>query len=65
VSSANIELLDTDIFDAYGFVERLFAFEQKFNAQITAKDFEIENFRRIETICKSRFPFQNLCERRH
>lgn len=50
VPSASTDLLDTGILDSQKFVELLVHLEQKFGARIDIEDFEIENFRSIETI---------------
>jgi hypothetical protein len=47
---ADIELSGTGILDACWFMERFDCREQESDAQTAVKDFEIKNFRRVETI---------------
>lgn len=50
VPSVETDLFDSGILDSQRFVELLLHIEKYFNAPIDIDDFEIENFRCIETI---------------
>ena len=50
VPSAETDLFDSGILDSQRLVELLFQIEQRFQTQVDIEDFEIENFRCIETI---------------
>lgn len=50
IPSEEVDLFETGILDSQKFVELLFHIEQHFATQITAEDFEIENFRCIDKI---------------
>ena len=50
VPSVETDLFDSGILDSQRLVELLFQLEQKFKTQVDIEDFEIENFRCIETI---------------
>jgi acyl carrier protein len=52
VPSVETDLFDSGILDSQRLVELLFQIEQSFDTQIDVQDFEIENFRCIETIAK-------------
>jgi acyl carrier protein len=50
VPSFETDLFDSGILDSQRLVELVFQIEQKFQMQVDIEDFEIENFRCIETI---------------
>ena len=50
IPSQEVDLFETGILDSQKFVELLLHIEQQFATQITAEDFEIENFRCIDKI---------------
>jgi acyl carrier protein len=50
--SVETDLFETGILDSQRFVELLLQIEQHFNTHIDLDDFEIDNFRCIETIAK-------------
>lgn len=50
VPSVDTDLFDSGILDSQKLVELLFFIEQDFQTPIDVQDFEIENFRCIETI---------------
>jgi D-alanine--poly(phosphoribitol) ligase subunit 2 len=50
IPSQEVDLFETGILDSQKFVELLLHIEQQFDTQITAEDFEIENFRCIDKI---------------
>lgn len=50
VPTDKTDLFDSGILDSQRLVELLFQIEQHFNTQVNVEDFEIENFRCIETI---------------
>ncbi len=52
IPSQEVDLFETGILDSQKFVELLLHIEQQFATQITAEDFEIENFRCIDKIAE-------------
>jgi acyl carrier protein len=52
VPSDETDLFDSGILDSQRLVELLFQIEQNFDTQVNVDDFEIENFRCIETITR-------------
>jgi len=50
VPSVDTDLFDSGILDSQRLVELLFQIEQRFQTPVDIEDFEIENFRCIETI---------------